>query len=80
MDKNKEKSNVIQLRSKGHVLLDEFAKDFEGGKIKDAIIVYLEDGEPKFATITSSPYSTVGWMLFQTMQALLLEEQEKTAK
>jgi len=78
MDKGKKESNVIQLHNKSYILLDKFVEDFKSGEIKDAIIVYLKDGEPEFATITSSPYSTIGWLLFQTMQALFLEEQGKT--
>lgn len=54
--------------------LEELPEKLKKGEIKNAIIVYNENGNPHYKTLSSSNYPVIGWLLFQAMQALFLEE------
>lgn len=59
--------------------IDILKEVLDSTPLSDGIFVYREQGEQGWMciTVTDSEYEALGWGLFQTMQALLQEEQEK---
>ena len=69
-------NKVSFIQQKNNKRLDDFMKEYKAGKIQDAILIYRRKAsiEPEFMTLTNSPYAEIGWLTFQTLQALFMEQ------